>query len=156
MNTKNLRWLWLSVLIVLLDYGTKAWVSSALNPGQSIPLIPHLNLVLFYNQGAAFSFLSTLGLWKMFSAISLIVSLAILAVFVMGKIQRRSTAISLSLILGGAVGNLINRILPPHHVVDFIDFYIGSWHWPAFNVADSAVCVGAVLMIISQWGEQKK
>jgi signal peptidase II len=116
---------------------------------QPLPVMPSFNLTLMYNQGAAFSFLSDAGGWQrwLFALIAFAVSVALL--WWLKRLDRREKrlAIALALILGGALGNLIDRLLLGH-VVDFLDVYYADWHWPAFNIADSAISAGAVLMVI--------
>src|SRR5512147_1459323 len=132
-----LKWLWLSGLVIALDQVSKWLAEQFLLPGQPVPVLPFFNLTLLYNTGAAFSFLAQAGGWQrwFFLLLSLIISVAL--VIWIGRLQRGQTllAIALSLILGGAVGNLVDRILHGQ-VIDFLDFYYATWHWPAFNVAD--------------------
>ncbi|OOZ36759.1 signal peptidase II [Solemya velesiana gill symbiont] len=143
-----LRWLWLSLVIIGLDQISKQLVESSLMVYETIPVMPFFNLTLAYNEGAAFSFLSDQGGWQrwFFSGLALLVS--IVMVIWMGRLQQRERliAISLSLIIGGALGNFIDRVLFGH-VIDFIDVYYEQWHWPAFNVADSAIFMGVVFML---------
>jgi len=142
------RWLWLSVVIVVLDQLTKQLVELNLSLYDVIPLIPSLNLTLAYNEGDAFSFLSDQGGWQrwFFSGLALLVSLVLVGWLAKLK-NERLLAVTLALIIGGAVGNLIDRVLFGH-VIDFIDVYVQQWHWPAFNVADSAITIGVVLMFV--------
>ncbi len=149
------RWLWLSLLIIVLDQLTKQLVEQSLSLYEVIPLLPSLNLTLAYNEGAAFSFLSDQGGWQrwFFSGLALVVSLVLVGW--LAKLREdRLLAITLALIIGGAVGNLIDRVLWGH-VIDFIDVYARQWHWPAFNVADSAICVGVVLMFLDAFRGSK-
>ena len=143
-----LRWLWLSLFIIVLDQISKQLVESTFMVFETLPLLPSINLTLAYNEGAAFSFLSDQGGWQrwLFAGLAIIVTLVLVGW--MNKLQNeRLAAISLALIIGGAIGNLIDRLLFGH-VIDFIDLYYGEWHWPAFNVADSAIIIGVVLMLI--------
>ncbi len=142
------RWLWLSLVVILLDQLTKQLAEQNLSLYELIPLLPSLNLTLAYNEGAAFSFLSDQGGWQrwFFSGLALVVSLVLVGWLAKLK-DERLLAITLALIIGGAVGNLIDRVLFGH-VIDFIDVYVQQYHWPAFNVADSAICVGVVLMFL--------
>ncbi|MES9870010.1 MAG: signal peptidase II [Sedimenticola sp.] len=144
-----LRWLWLSAIVIGLDQVSKQLVESSLMLYEAVPVMPFFNLTLAYNEGAAFSFLSDQGGWQrwFFSGLALLVSI-ILVIWISRLQQReRLIAISLSLIVGGAIGNLIDRVLFGH-VIDFLDLYYGQWHWPAFNIADSAIFVGVVLMLL--------
>jgi len=128
---------------------TKIAAVAWLDPGSSVELIPTLDLVLVYNTGAAFSFLSTAGGWQRWFFIGVAVVVCGFILHWMRELPRRARwyPLALSLILGGAVGNVIDRARTGA-VVDFIDFHVGDWHWPAFNVADSAICVGAALLVL--------
>ncbi len=141
-----LRWLWLSAFVLLLDQVTKKWVEASLLVYESIPLTDFFNLTLAYNEGAAFSFLSDQGGWQrwFFSVTALLVS-AVLVVWLARLRDERLLAVSLSLVIGGAIGNLVDR-LAFGHVVDFLDFHYAGYHWPAFNVADIAISVGVALL----------
>ena len=141
------RWFVISALVIVLDQVTKYWVSQSLAPGESVPVMPFFNLVLTYNTGAAFSFLSRASGWQrgFFIVIAALASLFIIY-FIRRYHQEKRFSFGLSLILGGALGNLWDRIVLGH-VVDFLDFYVQAYHWPAFNVADSAITCGAVLLI---------
>ncbi len=143
-------WLGVATVAVLLDQLSKITMSRLLSYGQSETITSYFNLVMVYNQGAAFSFLSNQGGWQrwFFSALALGVSVFI--VFMLKKnASQRMFCWSLSLILGGAVGNLIDRIAYGH-VIDFLDFHFGRWHWPAFNVADGAITIGAALFVLDE------
>jgi signal peptidase II len=143
------RWLWLSLLVIVLDQGTKVLAEYSLELYESVPVVPFFNIVLVYNEGAAFSFLSDQGGWQrwLFAGLAVIVSLVLVAwISRLGR-DDRWLAIALSLVVGGAVGNLIDRVLYGH-VIDFLDLYYDQWHWPAFNIADSAIFLGVVLMLI--------
>jgi len=149
------RWLWLSVLILLLDQITKWLVLAALRPYEVLPLAPNINLTLMFNTGAAFSFLSDAGGWQrwIFAGFALAVTLALVVWLLRLKPQEHWLAAALALIVGGAVGNLVDRLLLGH-VVDFIQVYLPFLPfaifnpWPAFNVADSAITVGVVLLLV--------
>jgi len=144
-----LKWLWVSVVVVALDQASKVWASAALQFQEPVAVMPFFNLTLMHNYGAAFSFLSTAGGWQrwFFAAIALVISTAIILWLRKLKPHQRWEAISLALVLGGALGNLWDR-LTLGYVVDFFDVYYGMHHWPAFNIADSAITVGAVMLII--------
>jgi len=145
----KLRWLVLIVLILAADQATKLWVLAALQPYEVIPVLPSLNLTLVFNEGAAFSFLADAGGWQrwFFVALAVVVSAVLLVWLWRLKPEDRLTAAGLSLVAGGAIGNLIDRIAYGH-VVDFVDVYWRVWHWPAFNVADSAITVGVALLLL--------
>ncbi len=143
------RWLWCSLAVVIADQVTKIAAVALLDPASSVELIPSLDLVLVYNTGAAFSFLSTAGGWQRWLFIGIAVAICGFILQWMRELPRRARwyPLALALVLGGAVGNVIDRIRIGA-VVDFIDFHVGDWHWPAFNVADSAICVGAALLVL--------
>ena len=147
-----LRWLWCSLAVVIADQATKAAAVALLDPASSVELIPTVDLVLAYNAGAAFSFLSTAGGWQRWLFIGLAVVICGFILHWLRDLPRhaRWLPLALSLILGGAVGNVIDRVRIGA-VVDFIDFHVGDWHWPAFNVADSAICVGAALIVLGMF-----
>jgi signal peptidase II len=147
---RQTRWLWLSVLLVALDQGTKWLAEAALDPYLPVPLVPSFNLTLMYNDGAAFSFLAGAGGWQrwFFAGLAALVTIALGVWLHRLKATERVTAIGIALVMGGAVGNLIDRILTGR-VVDFIDVYYAGWHWPAFNLADSAISVGVALLLIA-------
>jgi signal peptidase II len=141
-----------SLLVIALDQVTKLAVIRALRPFDAIPVIPgFFNLVHVRNPGIAFGLLSQLGTaWSAFILSAVTTAAIILLILWFGRLRDddRRTAFGLSLIIGGAVGNLIDRVRLGE-VVDFLDFYMGSFHWPAFNVADSAVTVGTIWLALS-------
>jgi len=141
----------IALIVLILDLASKYWVESSLDFGQRIPLTSFFNLVLTYNAGAAFSFLSEESGWQRWFLSGLAAAASLLITYLLYRYQSEKLfCISLSLILGGALGNLWDRITLGH-VVDFLDFYIGNYHWPAFNIADSAIFIGAALMIIESF-----
>ncbi len=146
LKATNLRWCWLSVLVILLDQMTKYLASAFLMPYQAQPVLPFFNFTLMFNQGAAFSFLSEthLATW-LFGGIAIAVSIWIVVWLAKLPSTQKWTAGALALILGGALGNLFDRLVRGH-VIDFLDFYFKNWHFPAFNIADSAISVGAVIL----------
>lgn len=144
-----LRWLLLSAVVVLLDQYTKWLALEHLQLHDPVPVIDGvLNWMLAYNEGAAFSFLADQGGWQRWFFTGLAAVVSVVLVVWLSRTPRSDwrNALPLALILGGAVGNVIDRARLGH-VVDFIDVYYGSWHWPAFNIADSAICVGAVCLV---------
>jgi signal peptidase II len=147
-----MKWLWLSVLIVVLDQFTKYIADSNLDLRVPLEVFPNLNMTLCYNKGAAFSILSNAGGWQrwVLMAISLLVSIALVFWLHEADKNRKLLTLGLVFILGGAIGNLIDRSLYGY-VIDFIDVYYDYWHWPAFNIADSAISVGAALLIIDMF-----
>lgn len=151
-----LSWLGIAAIVLLLDQLTKITITRIFQYGDSLAITPFFNLVLTYNRGAAFSFLADSGGWQryFFTAIALIVS-GVIVYLLRKNSPQKMFCLALSLILGGAIGNLIDR-LAYGHVIDFLDFYLGNSHWPAFNVADSAICVGAVLFVLDELRRVKK
>lgn len=143
-------WLSLSVLVLIIDQLTKAWVMNNMDYGEIKHLIPILNVTLVHNPGAAFSFLADAGGWQrwFFAGVAAVVSL-VLFVWITRTPRdgHHLQAAALASILGGALGNLWDR-LEYGYVIDFIDFHIETWHWPAFNVADTAITIGAVLLLL--------
>lgn len=142
------RWFVLAAVVVAADQAAKAVVLGRFSAGEGMVMTPYFNLVLVYNKGAAFSFLSDAPGWQT----PLLVGFALVAIGVVAYLLVRSPgrlllSIGLALILGGALGNVIDR-LRFGQVVDFLDFHAGGYHWPAFNVADSAITVGAALLIL--------
>jgi len=150
----NFRWLILSVITIVLDQISKFWVEARLPLYGSEPIIPHFNLVHLQNTGAAFSMFRD-SPKLMFIGLATIVSLGILSWLFKHRQGETFTAVGLCLILGGAVGNVIDRVRLGH-VTDFIDFYVGNWHFAAFNVADSAISLGAALLILDMVLEWKR
>ena len=146
------RWLWWALAVVVLDQSTKLAAVALLDPASSVELIPTLDLVLAYNTGAAFSFLSTAGGWQRWLFIGLALAICVFILHWLRDLPRRARwlPLALSLVLGGAVGNVIDRVRIGA-VVDFIDFHVGAWHWPAFNVADTAICVGAAMLVLGMF-----
>jgi signal peptidase II len=148
-----LKWLWLSLLALILDQASKLAVDGAMQLYQSIRIMPYFNLTYVHNTGAAFSFLSEAGGWQrwFFAGLALVISVVI--AFWLARLKRHETllAVALALILGGAIGNLIDRLMYGY-VIDFLDVYYQDWHWPAFNIADSAITLGVILMLAESFG----
>jgi len=146
-----MRWFGLSAAVIFLDYVSKIAVLVSFAPGESRALAPFFNLVLVFNKGAAFSFLASSEGWQtlLFAAIAVVASIVISFLILKNK-NKRLFCSGLALILGGALGNLYDRIAYGH-VVDFLDFHAAGWHWPAFNVADSAITVGAAILILESF-----
>lgn len=148
----NARWLWLSLLIVVLDQAAKQIAEAQLTPHQAVNLLPFFDWYLTYNTGAAFSFLADAGGWQrwLFTAIAIIMSALLVQWIRKLPAEETLTTISLCLILGGAIGNLIDRIFLGH-VIDYIQVWLGTYPFPAFNIADAAISVGAALLILSSF-----
>ena len=144
-----LRWLILSLLVVVLDQLSKQLAEASLLVFERVPLLPGFNLTLVYNEGAAFSFVSDQGGWQRWIFVILATVVTLVLMFWLSRLKQseRLIAIALGLIIGGALGNLIDRVLWGH-VIDFIDLYYRQWHWPAFNVADSAITLGVVFIFV--------
>ncbi len=143
-----LKWLWFSVAVFVLDLLTKLWASSALNLYEAVPIVPFFNITLAHNTGAAFSFLADAGGWQrwFFTGIAVVVSVVIIVWLKRLPSHEKLQACGLAAVLGGALGNVLDRVMHGY-VVDFLDFYYGNYHWPAFNVADIAIVCGAGLLI---------
>src|SRR5664280_626073 len=148
-----LKWLWLSLLAVVLDQGSKLAIAGSMQLYQSIPVMSYFNLTYVHNTGAAFSFLSEAGGWQrwFFAGLALVISIVIAVWLTRLKQHETLLAVALSLVLGGAIGNLIDR-LAYGYVIDFLDVYYQTWHWPAFNIADSAITLGVILMLAESFG----
>lgn len=142
------HWLWITVLVITLDQVTKILADHFLQYHQPIELMPMFNLTLMYNKGAAFSFLANAGGWQRWFFLTLTSAVSIFIFLWIRKLKTHQVLqyIALALILGGAIGNLIDRAIYGH-VIDFIDVFFKQHHWPAFNIADSAITVGAILLI---------
>ena len=148
-------WLLIIALVTLLDQATKAWVLAHFERGTRLEVTPFFDLVLAFNTGAAFSFLADQSGWQrwFFAALALTVSIWLLALIWQHRHERLLPS-SFSLIIGGALGNVIDRFTHGA-VVDFLSFHAGQYYWPAFNLADSAITLGAGLMIIGQFRTRK-
>ncbi len=157
LSQSGLRWLWVTVIVILLDRVAKYCVITWLTPYTSVPVFSFFNVTLAYNKGAAFSFLADAGGWQawMFGGLAVVVSITI---FVwLSRLSQKQIWLSLALamILGGALGNLSDRLLYTH-VIDFLDFHLGNLHWPVFNLADSAICIGAFMLFWDATFRRKK
>lgn len=152
----GLAWLWLTILVIVLDRYSKLWVSEHLTFLEPFKILSFFNLTLAYNTGAAFSFLHTASGWQnlFLGGLAFIVSIIMIACLAKSPVNARWLNIALCLVLGGALGNAWDRILYGY-VIDFFDFHLGQWHFAIFNVADSAITVGAFMLIL-HWLIQKK
>jgi signal peptidase II len=146
------RLFWITILVVVADQSTKYLAVQYLRRSE-IAIAPFLNLSLAFNTGAAFSFLSGASGWQnlFFVIVALVVSVVILFMIKRLGANDKQVAVALMLVLGGAAGNVIDR-LRFGYVVDFIDVYYRAWHWPTFNLADSAITLGAILLILDALG----
>ena len=139
-------------MVLLLDQGSKLLADARLVFHEPVGVLPFFNLRLAYNTGAAFSFLGNAGGWQrwFFAGISVLV-ISVLVVWMRRlKPEQWQLSAAFALIIGGALGNLIDRLVYGH-VIDFIDVYYKTWHWPTFNIADSAITVGAGLLLLDAW-----
>ena len=145
------RWYALAAAVLAMDYATKLAVLASFAPGERLAVAPFLNLVLVFNTGAAFSFLAGAGGWQTFFFAAIAVAASVVIGLLIARNRRKALFCSgLALILGGALGNLHDRLVYGK-VVDFLDFHAAGWHWPAFNVADSAITVGAAILILESF-----
>jgi len=154
MNIKSsgLTWLWLTVIALIIDQVSKQWVANSMALFDTIELLPVFSITYVHNPGAAFSFLADQGGWQrwFFTLVAFIASI-VFAVW-LAKTPKNQTilSIALALMLSGAMGNLIDRVLFGY-VIDFIDFHWAGYRFPAFNIADSAIFLGAVLMVFDSF-----
>lgn len=150
----GLAWWWLPVLLVVIDRYSKWWVSEHLTLYVPMRITSMLNLTLAYNTGAAFSFLHSQSGWQnwLFGGLAAIISALVIAWLTRLPVRAYWMCAALCLILAGAIGNAWDRMLYGH-VIDFIDFHIGAWHFAIFNIADSAICVGAGMLFL-HWARE--
>mgnify|MGYP005750377741 FL=1 len=148
----GLRFIWLALLVLVLDHITKFMAVEYLTLGEPLAVMPHFNLTLVYNYGAAFSFLADMGGWQRWFFAVLAIAVSAGLVVWLSRLPAKPTfeVIGLHLILAGAIGNLIDRVLFGK-VTDFLDFYYGSWHYATFNIADVGITVGAAMLIIYEF-----
>jgi signal peptidase II len=160
-KASGLRWLWLSMIVFIIDQLTKYWTVHALDLYESYRILSFFHFTYARNYGAAFSFLGDAGGWQkyLFTAIALLVSAYLIYLLKRNSGAQRWSNIALALILSGAVGNVTDRMLFGY-VVDFLDFDLGFYRWPTFNVADIAIFIGAVMIIVESFflseNEKKK
>jgi signal peptidase II len=149
-GASGIRWLWISLLVIVIDQLSKLWIERSMVLGDSFAVLPILDIVRAHNSGAAFSFLANAGGWQRWAFSALAVGVSIALVFWLRKLALAThglLASGLVLILGGAIGNVIDRI-EHGYVVDFVHAHWGVHFFPAFNVADSAISIGAALVVI--------
>jgi signal peptidase II len=154
-NNTGLRWLWLTLIFLIIDQITKHWVANTFDYRETLAVLPFFNITYVHNPGAAFSFLADQGGWQrwFFTAIAAIASIVFIIWMAKTPKQQRLLSIALAFILSGAVGNLIDRVLFGY-VIDFLDFHWQGSHFAAFNIADSVIFIGAALMIIESFTQQ--
>jgi len=144
------RWLGLAIGVALADQWAKHWIAGTFPLGAGETVLPFFNLVHILNSGAAFSFLANAGGWQRYVLIALALAVSVgLTIMLLKGVANRWEGWGYSLLLGGAVGNLVDR-LGRGAVVDYLDFHAGGWHWPAFNLADSAIVGGAILLVVDE------
>ncbi len=151
-QSSQLRWLWLSGGVIVCDQASKHLAEALLVPHQPVGVLPFFDWYLTYNTGAAFSFLADAGGWQrwLFTVLALVIS-GIIVQWLRSLTRGETlTALALALILGGAIGNLIDRLLLGH-VIDYIQVWLGRYPFPAFNIADAAISVGAVLLVLASF-----
>ena len=149
MMRTGLRWLWLTVLVVAIDQASKILLIERLEPFRPVAVMPSLNFLLTFNTGVSFSFLQLSGGWQRWPLALFAVVIVVVLFGWLARMprDRRLLGAAVAIILGGAVGNLIDRVANGQ-VTDFIQVYYRDWYYPTFNVADSGICVGAVLLIL--------
>jgi signal peptidase II len=160
LTSRGIFWLWIAAAVFIADRISKLYVLNHLTPHQAINILPFFNLSLIFNSGAAFSLLSNASGWQgiAFCGLAIIVSLYILKWLWRIKKTDALLAIALSCVLGGAIGNLYDRIFYKY-VIDFLDIYVNfgniNYHWPTFNLADSCICIGGALLVFDVLRKQK-
>jgi signal peptidase II len=153
-TTANWRWLWLSALVIIVDQLTKHWILATFRPGEELALSPFASLVLAFNRGAAFSFLAGEDGWQRWLFALIAVAACAVMSWLLWRGGRAWFCAGLALIIGGALGNLYDR-LTLGHVVDFVLLHYRDWYYPAFNVADSAITIGAAALILDSFRERR-
>ena len=142
-----MRWLGVAAAVVAVDLATKAWITSAFRYGETREVLPFFNLVLVHNPGAAFSFLADAGGWQRWFFTGVAIAISVTLLVLLRRQRDPWIAAAMALVLGGALGNLWDR-LTLGHVVDFIQVHAAGHYFPAFNVADSAITVGVILLLV--------
>jgi signal peptidase II len=157
-GASGIRWLWISLLVVVADQLSKLWIERTMALGDSFTVLPILDIVRAHNYGAAFSFLDDAGGWQRWAFTVLAIGVSITLVFWLRKLALATQgllAFGLALIVGGAIGNVIDRV-EHGFVVDFVHVHWGLHFFPAFNVADSAITIGAILVILDSLMEGRR
>ena len=148
------RWIALAIAVLAADQLAKAAILATFVPGQELPLLPFFSLVLAFNRGAAFSFLAGASGWQRWFFAGVAIVASVFLVWMLRRGGSRALSTGVALILGGALGNLWDR-LTQGRVTDFVLLHYQGWSWPAFNVADSAITVGAVLLLLDAFRERR-
>jgi signal peptidase II len=157
-NSSGIRWLWISVLVVAVDQLSKLWIERNMALGEAFHVLPVLDIVRAHNPGAAFSFLADAGGWQRWAFSGVAVLVSALLVYWLRTLSLATHSLlagGLTLILGGAIGNVIDRF-EHGYVVDFVHAHWGPAYFPAFNVADAAICVGAAFVILDALLESRR
>jgi signal peptidase II len=157
-SASGIRWLWISLLVIVADQLSKLWIERTMELREGFAVLPVLDIVRAHNDGAAFSFMAGAGGWQRWAFSTLAVGVSVALVFWLRKLALAThalLALGLSLILGGAIGNVIDRI-EHGYVVDFVSAHWGTHYFPAFNVADAAISIGAVLVIFDALMEGRR
>lgn len=152
-SSTGLRWLWLALLVFVLDIASKYWVILTFQQYESVNLLPFFSFTYVHNIGAAFS--SFEGYRWLLASVAIIVSITLIVMLYRTPADDKIVAISFALIIGGALGNLVDRLYHGY-VVDFLHFFIGNWSYPIFNLADTAICIGAGLIIIGSFCQSRR
>ena len=158
LKASGIRWLWISLLVIAADQLTKLWIERTMELGEGFAVLPVLDIVRAHNSGAAFSFLATAGGWQRWAFSALAIGVSIALVFWLRRLALATQSLlsaGLVLILGGAIGNVIDRV-EHGYVVDFVHAHWGAHYFAAFNVADAAISIGAVLVIIDSLLEGRR
>ncbi|MBY7782235.1 signal peptidase II [Vibrio fluvialis] len=159
LKQSGVRWLWLALLVFVADIAIKLVVMNSMGYGwdNRIEILPFFNLLYVHNYGAAFSFLSDQAGWQRWLFTGIAFAVVGLLAFWMRRLPSSDkwNNMAYALIIGGAVGNVFDRVVHGF-VVDYLDFYWGTYHWPAFNLADSAICIGAAMIILDGFRGKKQ
>ncbi|EKO3441841.1 signal peptidase II [Vibrio fluvialis] len=159
LKQSGVRWLWLALLVFVADITIKLVVMNSMGYGweNRIEILPFFNLLYAHNYGAAFSFLSDQAGWQRWLFTGIAFAVVGLLAFWMRRLPSSDkwNNMAYALIIGGAVGNVFDRVVHGF-VVDYLDFYWGTYHWPAFNLADSAICIGAAMIILDGFRGKKQ
>lgn len=153
-KSSHFKWLWLSLVVFVLDQATKYWAEHILGWHKVVPILPVFDFSLVHNTGAAFGFLSGMGGWQtvFFVSLAVLVSLGLIVFIALLKPLERHLAIAYSLVIAGAIGNAVDRLVYGY-VIDFIHWFYKTYHFPSFNIADISIFIGATLLISEAFGK---
>ena len=151
---KHIKWLWLSLVIIVADQATKYWAEHILGWDGLIPILPIFDFSLVHNTGSAFGFLGSMGGWQQIFFVTLAAVMSIVLTIAMTRLQsfERHLAVAYCLVVAGAIGNAIDRVIY-QYVVDFIHWFYQDYHFPHFNIADISIFIGAALLIAEAFGK---